>query len=79
LTLAGHGRRIALIAHISASVGWVGAVASVAALAVVGLTSDDAQTVRSVYLVMEPLGWFLLMPFAVASLLTGLTGWCSSL
>jgi hypothetical protein len=72
LSLSGRARRIALIAHISASVGWLGAVASFAALAGVGLTSDDAQTVRGVYLVMEPLGWFLLVPFAAASLLTGL-------
>jgi hypothetical protein len=36
------------------------------------LTSDDAQTVRAAYLVMEPAAWLVLVPLAVASLLTGL-------
>jgi hypothetical protein len=42
------------------------------ALAVSGLTSRDAQTVRGVYLAMEVLGWFVLVPLSAASLLTGL-------
>jgi hypothetical protein len=41
-------------------------------LAVVGLTSPNAQTVRGAYLVMEPAAWFVLVPLAFASLLTGL-------
>lgn len=58
--------------HVASSVGWLGAVAAFTALAVVGLTSDDAQTVRGAYLVMERAAWFVLVPFAFASLLTGL-------
>ena len=65
-------RKAALTAHVASSVGWLGAVASFLALAVLGLTSDDAETVRGAYLVMEPLAWFLLVPLAFASLLTGL-------
>jgi hypothetical protein len=65
-------RKLALTAHITSSVGWLGAVAGFLALAVVGLTSDDAQTVRGAYLVMEPAAWFVLVPLAFASLLTGL-------
>jgi hypothetical protein len=65
-------RKFALAAHVASSVGWLGAVAAFLALAVVGLTSDDAETVRGVYLVMEPAAWFLLVPLAFASLLTGL-------
>ena len=65
-------RRFALTAHVTSSVGWLGAVAGFLGLAVVGLASQDAQTVRAVYLVMEPIGWFVLVPFALASLLTGL-------
>jgi hypothetical protein len=42
------------------------------ALAVVGLTSQDAQTVRGAYLVMEPAAWFVLVPLALGSLLTGI-------
>jgi uncharacterized membrane protein len=65
-------RKLALTAHVVSSVGWVGAVAGFLALAVVGLTSEDAQTVRGAYLVMEPAAWFVLVPLAFASLLTGL-------
>jgi hypothetical protein len=36
------------------------------------LTSQDAQTVRGAYLVMEPAAWLVLVPLAFASLLTGL-------
>jgi uncharacterized membrane protein len=65
-------RKFALTAHVASSVGWLGAVAAFLALAVVGLMSDDAETVRGVYLVMEPAAWFVLVPLAFASLLTGL-------
>lgn len=65
-------RKLALTAHVSASVGWLGAVAGFLALSVVGLTSCDAETVRGAYLVMEPAAWFVLVPLAFASLLTGL-------
>jgi hypothetical protein len=65
-------RRLVLTAHITFSVGWLGAVAAFLGLAVVGLTSQNAQTVRGAYLVMEPTAWFALVPLAFASLLTGL-------
>jgi hypothetical protein len=64
-------RRFALTAHVASSVGWFGAVAAFLALAVVGLTSADPQTIRAVYLVMEPVAWLTLVPLAFASLLTG--------
>ncbi len=65
-------RKFALTAHVASSVGWLGAVATFLALSVVGLTSQNAQTVRGAYLVMEPAAWFILVPLAFASLLTGL-------
>jgi hypothetical protein len=65
-------RKFALTAHVAFSVGWLGAVAAFLAVAVVGLTSKDAQTVRGAYLVMDPASWFVLVPLAFASLLTGL-------
>lgn len=65
-------RKFALTAHVIASVGWLGAVAVFVAHAILGVTSEDAQVVRAVYLVMEPAAWFVLVPLAFASLLTGL-------
>jgi uncharacterized membrane protein len=65
-------RKLALTAHVTSSVGWLGAVAGFLVLAVVGLASEDAERVRAAYLVMEPIGWFVLVPLAFASLVTGL-------
>jgi hypothetical protein len=65
-------RKLALTAHVTASVGWLGAVAGTLGLAIAGLTSQDAQLVRAAYLAMEFTAWFVLVPLAGASLLTGL-------
>jgi hypothetical protein len=65
-------RRLALTLHLTVSVGWLGGVAAFLALGIIGLTSQQPQTVRGVYLVMEPAAWLVLVPLALASLLTGL-------
>jgi hypothetical protein len=65
-------RKLMLTAHVTSSVGWLGAVAVSFALGVAGLTSQDAQTVRGAYLTLELTGWFVLVPLSLASLLTGL-------
>ena len=65
-------RKFALTAHVTTSVGWLGAVAGFLALAVAGLTSRDDQTVRAAYIAMELIGWFVIVPLSLASLLTGL-------
>ena len=72
MTMRPRLRKLALTAHVASSVGWLGAVVVFLALAVVGLTSGDARTVRAAYLVMEPAAWFVLVPLAFASLLTGI-------
>jgi hypothetical protein len=71
MTMTPNLRKFALTAHVTASVGWLGAAVAFLAIAVVGLTSRNAQTVRGAYLVMEPAAWFALVPLAFASLLTG--------
>jgi hypothetical protein len=65
-------RKFALTAHVVSSAGWLGAVAVFLALAISGLTSQDALMVRANYLVMESIGWFVIVPLCLASLLTGL-------
>lgn len=72
MTMTPWVRKFAFTAHVTASVGWIGAVLVFLALGVVGLTSPDAQTVRGVYLVMEPAARLALIPLAFASLLTGI-------
>jgi len=72
VTMSPRLRKPVLTAHVASAVGWLGAVAVFLAVAVIGLTSPDAQTVRGAYLVMEPAAWLVLVPMAFASLLTGI-------
>ncbi len=65
-------RKFALTAHITFSVGWLGAVAGFLALAIAGQTSQNVQLVRGLYLAMEMTGWYVIVPFCLASLATGL-------
>ena len=72
MTLTPGVRKLALTAHVTASVGWLGAVAGFLALAIAGLTSQDPQRVRAAYLAMELTGWYVIVPLSLASLITGL-------
>jgi hypothetical protein len=65
-------RKFALIAHVASSVGWLGAVVAYLALVVAALTSQDAITVRAAWIAMELTGWSVIVPLALASLITGL-------
>ncbi|MEX0701390.1 MAG: hypothetical protein WD069_04780 [Planctomycetales bacterium] len=65
-------RKFALTAHVISSVGWLGAVGVFLALSVVILTGPDAETVRAASLAMESIGWFVLVPLSIASLVSGL-------
>jgi hypothetical protein len=65
-------RRFTFTTHITSSLGWVGAVLAFLALAVIGFTSDDEVKVRGAYLLMAPAAWFVLVPLAHASLLSGI-------
>jgi len=65
-------RKLLLTAHITFSVGWFGAVAAFLALAITGLSSRDAQMVRTAYAAMELTARFLIVPLAIASLLSGI-------
>ena len=72
MTMAPALRKLALTAHVVSSVGWLGAALVFLGLAIIGMTGQDAQTVRGTYLVMEPAAWYVLVPLAFASLSTGL-------
>ena len=65
-------RKFALSAHLTFSVGWIGAVLAYLALGVGAVTSQDVQTVRAAWIAMELTGWYVIVPLALASLLTGL-------
>ncbi|TIN09041.1 hypothetical protein [Mesorhizobium sp.] len=65
-------RKLALTAHVTSSVGTLGAVAGFLALAVAGLAAKDSQMVRAAYLAMELTAWYVILPLVIASLVTGL-------
>jgi hypothetical protein len=71
MILTSHLRKLALTVHVTASVGWFGAVAAFLALAFAGLTSQDVQTMRAAYLAMKLMTWSVIVPLAVVSLLSG--------
>ena len=65
-------RKFVLTAHIIFSVGWLGSVAAFLALAVAGLFSQDPLRVQAAYLAMELVGWFVIAPCSIITLLIGL-------
>jgi len=65
-------RRFALTAHITTSVGWLGAVAGFLAHAIASMTMQDAEMLRTAYYLMELTLWYVLLPLCLASLVTGL-------
>lgn len=64
-------RRFALTAHVTSSIGWMGAVACFLALAVVGLTSPQPLEVQAAYVAMELICWMVIVPLSLLSPLTG--------
>ncbi len=66
------GRRVALTAHVTSSLGWFGAVVAFLVLAVAGRRSGDDATVRAAYVGMDLTARYAIVPLAVAALLTGL-------
>lgn len=64
-------RRLGLATHLVTSIGWFGAVAAFLALAIAGVSSANAELVRSAYVSMHLLTWFVIVPFGFAALATG--------
>lgn len=64
-------RKFALTIHLTCSVGWIGAVVAYLALGVAAVTSPDTQTVRAAWTGMDVTGWWVIVPLAIAALLTG--------
>jgi hypothetical protein len=65
-------RKFALSAHLTFSIGWVGAVVAYLALGIAAVTNKEARTVRAAWIAMELTGWYAIVPLALASLGTGL-------
>jgi hypothetical protein len=65
-------RKLALTVHLTSSVGWIGAVLAYLALGVAAVTSSDTQTVRAAWTAMDVTGWWVIVPLALAAVVTGL-------
>jgi hypothetical protein len=64
-------RKLWLAAHLSCSVGWLGAVAAYLTLDVTVAITDDAQMLRAAWVAMGLIVSWAIVPLAFASLVTG--------
>lgn len=71
-TMSPNLRTFALTVHVTCSVGWVGAAFAYLALGIAAGTSHDPLIIRASWLAMDLVGWYVLVPLAIASLLTGI-------
>lgn len=65
-------RKFAFATHLTVSVGWIGAVVAFLVLVVGAWTSQDERVLRGAWIAMEAIGWYAIVPLAIASLATGL-------
>jgi len=65
-------RKATLTVHVVCSVGLLGAVAAFLVLATVGLEIRDPQLARAPYVAMGMIAWSIILPAAIAALITGL-------
>ncbi len=65
-------RNLALTGHVTFSVGWLGAVLAYLVLAITGLRNADPEVVRSAYVSLEVLGWFVVVPLCLVAFGSGL-------
>jgi hypothetical protein len=71
MTFSPFFRKLTLTTHITFSIGWFGAVVAFLGIAIAGLVSQQAVIVRSAYIILELTGWFVIVPFCLVSLVTG--------
>lgn len=65
-------RKAALTVHLTVSVGWIGGVVAYLTLGLLAVNATDDQRIRSAWTGMETVGWYAIVPLAIASLVTGL-------
>ena len=61
-----------LTAHLTTSVGWLGAVATFLVLAGTALSTTDSHIADAADLLMDVVAWWVLVPFCLSSFLTGI-------
>ncbi len=71
MTLSPGPRKSLLAVHLLFSCGWIGMVLGYLALGIAATSSADPETVRAMWIAMEIAGWFVLVPLAIGSLVSG--------
>lgn len=61
-------RKLVRTAHVTFTVGWVGAVAAFVVLAITGLNSQDVNLVSAVYIAMDLITRFVIVPLSLLPL-----------
>jgi hypothetical protein len=57
---------------LTSSLGWLGAVVAYVAVGIAAAANREPQTVRAAWIAMELMGWSVIVPLALAALVTGL-------
>lgn len=65
-------RKLTLTAHVTVSVGWLGAAIAYLVLAVTALRTTDVVEARASFHVLETIAWFAIVPLCLAASATGL-------
>lgn len=71
MILRPRARKLTLSLHLAVSVGWIGTVVAYLALSVAAANSDEIQVIRAAWIGMDLIGWYVIVPLALVSLLTG--------
>jgi hypothetical protein len=72
MTMPPRLRKVVLTAHVTTSVGWLGAILAYLAVDITAVTSQDVATVRGAYAMMDVIVVSAIVPLALASVLVGI-------
>lgn len=64
-------RKFALAVHLTFSVGWIGAVLAYLGLGIAAVNSENDELIRAMWNAMEVTGWYVIVPLALTSFITG--------
>jgi hypothetical protein len=65
-------RKLLLTTHIAVSVGWIGAVLAYLALVLAAMAGQGDQLLRASWIALNLTGWYVIVPLALAALISGI-------
>ena len=67
------GRKLFLATHIVVSAGWIGAILAYISLVIAAMASSGDELLSATWIALRLIGWYVLVPLALAALVTGIT------